>query len=52
MSRNDRDYYQRREQQERKLADNAGDSTARRAHLVMADHYSGLFRQTEEKALG
>lgn len=46
MGRSDLDYYQRREQQERKLADNAGDSAARRAHLAMAEHYSGLTQRT------
>lgn len=45
MSRNDLDYYQRREQQERKLANNADDSAARRAHLVMAEHFGDMFRR-------
>lgn len=45
MSRNDLEYYQRRERQERNLADRAGDPTARRAHQLMADHFEAMTRR-------
>lgn len=44
MSRNDLEYYQRRERQERDLADRASDSAARRVHLTMAEHFETLMR--------
>lgn len=45
MIRNDLDYYQRREGQERMLADRAGDPIARRAHLAMAEHFAMMTRE-------
>jgi hypothetical protein len=38
----DRDYYRRRERQEREHAARTIDVTARRVHLEMADRYSML----------
>jgi len=38
----DREYYQRRERQEREYAARTGDVTARRVHVEMAERYSML----------
>lgn len=45
MGRSDLDYYQRRERQERDLAERAEDAAARRAHLAMAEHFSDHLRR-------
>lgn len=45
MSNHDRDYYTRREQQEREHAERAFDTTARRVHLEMAERYSAKLRE-------
>lgn len=51
MSRHDLEYYQRRERQERDLADRASDSSARRAHLAMAKHFESMtLRFGDERA--
>ena len=52
MSRNDLEYYQRRERQERDLANRAGDSVARRAHLTMAQHFEQMTRRTDQETVG
>lgn len=48
MTLNDLDYYQRRERQEREFAARSVDSTARRAHLQMADRYLELLERISE----
>ena len=45
MSREDFEYYQRRERQARDLAERALDASSRRAHLAMAEHYGDLTRR-------
>lgn len=39
------DYFSRREAQERRLAEQARDCSARRAHLAMADRYAALAKE-------
>ena len=45
MGRNDLEYYQRRERQERDLARRADDPSVRRAHLTMAEHFEMMTRR-------
>ncbi len=52
MGRNDLEYYQRRERQERDLADRAGDTVARRAHLTMAQHFEQMTRRADQQSVG
>lgn len=40
MERNDHEYYRRRERDERARAERAADTTARHAHLTMAERYA------------
>lgn len=44
LSENDRSYIERREAHERRLAEEATDSGARRIHLEMADRYMAMLR--------
>ena len=45
-----REYFARRESQERSLAARAADRAVRCAHLRMADHYAALAREQERIA--
>lgn len=49
MSDQDRDYFQRREQDERACAERALDQTARRAHLAMAERYAERLRTIPQR---
>lgn len=42
MTNTDQEYYRRREAQERDTAERCADTSARRAHLDMANRYSEL----------
>jgi hypothetical protein len=44
MSNLDREYFARRERQEREHAERADDTIARRVHLEMAERYSAKLR--------
>ena len=46
MSDRDLEYYRRRERQEREYAARSGDTSARSAHLEMAERYSSMLRDT------
>jgi hypothetical protein len=45
MSNLDREYYARRERQEREHAERSDDTIARRVHLEMAERYSAKLRE-------
>lgn len=51
MSSLDREYYARRERQEREHAARADDMTARRVHLEMAERYSAKLREIPAPAM-
>lgn len=52
MINGDREYYRRREAQERCNAENAEDTGVRRAHLEMASHYSAKLRDIDQSVTG
>jgi hypothetical protein len=46
MLDHERDYYLRRERQERDSADRCEEAGARRIHLELADRYAAMLRET------